>query len=143
MPKAVPYIQTRGSERFKNFLTVPFTIDMLYPVFNEKSSDTIFEGWKGKDMLSWHKFTNDEGFILEFYPDYYLVKKIKGNANYRLALPKDVNDFLNDMNRFGIEIYWSQWIDDNFEPKEYMHKDEISNYFTDLLARMGKSHELQ
>jgi len=116
---------------------------MLYPVFNEKSSDTIFEGWKGKDMLSWHKFTNDEGFILEFYPDYYLVKKIKGNANYRLALPKDVNDFLNDMNRFGIEIYWSQWIDDNFEPKEYMHKDEISNYFTDLLARMGKSHELQ
>jgi hypothetical protein len=143
MIKAVPYIQTIGGERFKNFITAPFTIDMLYPIFNKKSCDTIFDGWKGKDMLGWHKFTNDEGFILEFYPDYYLVKKIKGNTNYRLALPKDINDFINDMKRFGIEIYWSQWVDDNFEPKEYMDKEEILNYFTDLLTRMGKSHELQ
>lgn len=142
MIKVVPYIETIGTERFKNFLSVPFTIDMLYPVFNEKSCDTIFDGWHGKNILSLYKFTNDNDFVLEFYDDYYTIKKNEGNLNYRLALPKDINDFINDMSRFGIQLYWTKWIDDNFEPKDYLNKDEISNYYADLLNRMGKFNEL-
>jgi len=54
MITVVSYSETKGSERFKEFLAKPFTLDMLYPVFNEKSVETLFEGWRGKDMMNWY-----------------------------------------------------------------------------------------
>jgi hypothetical protein len=143
MTKAVPYSETKGSEKFKKFLAKPFTLDMLYPVFNAASCDTLFEGWRGKNMVNWHKFTCDD-YVLEFYPTYYTIKKNKpaDSIKYMLSIPKTIEDFINDMNRFGVELYWTTWIDENFEPKEYLRVDEIKNYWIDLLAKMGKSHEL-
>lgn len=143
MIKIVPYIMTKGSEKFKDFLALPFTIDMLYPVFGDKSTDMLFDGWRGKNMINWYKFTNDNKIILEFYPTYYTVKKnVKDSITYMLSIPENINDFINDMNRFGVQLYWTTWIDQNFEPKEYLHVDEIEQYFIDLLLKMGKSHEL-
>ena len=144
MINVVPYKETNGSEGFKKFLATPFSIDMLYPVFNDKSRDTLFDEWRGKDMLNgWSKFTSDE-YTLEFYPTYYTIKKNKpvDSIQYMLSLPTTIDDFINDMNRFGVQLYWTEWIDQNFEPKEYLHVDEIKNYWTALLAKMGKSHEL-
>ena len=139
----VAYSETKGSERFKEFLAKPFTLDMLYPVFNEKSVETLFEDWRGKDMMNWHKFSNDD-YMLEFYPTYYTIKKNKpaDSIKYMLSIPKTINDFINDMNKFGIQLYWTKWIDQNFEPKEYLPVNGIKGYFEDLLAKMGKSHEL-
>ena len=143
MIKVVPFIQTIGSEKFKQFLALPFTIDMLYPVFNEKSCNTLFDNWHYKNMLNWHKFSNDDKIIIEFYPKYYvLYKNISNNIKYMMPLPKTINSFINDMNRFNIQLYWTNWIDENFEPKEYLHVDEIKNYYVDLLGKMGKSYEL-
>jgi len=144
MAIVVPYKETKGSEGFKEFLATPFTIDMLYPVFGNKSRDTLFDEWRGKDMLNgWSKFTSDD-YTLEFYPTYYTIKKNKpvDSIQYMLSLPVTIDDFINDMNRFGVQLYWTEWIDQNFEPKEYLSVDEIKNYWTDLLAKMGKSHEL-
>lgn len=143
MIKVSPFIQTTGSERFKQFLSQPFTIDMLYPVFNDKSTVTLFDGWRGKDMVNWHKFTNDDKFVLEFYPNHYIIRKDVANAiKYMLSNPKTINDFINDMDRHGVQIYWTQWIDENFEPKECLDNDDIKAYFVDLLTKMKKSHEL-
>ena len=144
MAIVVPYKETKGSEGFKEFLATPFTIDMLYPVFGNKSRDTLFDEWRGKDMLNgWSKFTSDD-YTLEFYPTYYTIKKNKpvDSIQYMLSLPVTIDEFINDMNRFGVQLYWTEWIDQNFEPKEYLSVDEIKNYWTDLLAKMGKSHEL-
>jgi len=144
MAIVVPYKETKGSEGFKEFLATPFTIDMLYPVFGNKSRDTLFDEWRGKDMLNgWSKFTSDD-YTLEFYPTYYTIKKNKpvDSIQYMLSLPVTIDDFINDMNRFGVQLYWTEWIDQNFEPKEYLSVDEIKNYWTDLLAKMGKSQEL-
>lgn len=132
-----------GSEEFKEFLAKPFTVDMLYPVFNDKSCDTLFDDWRGKNMVNWYKFTNEDNVVLEFYPTYYNVKKdSKDSTTYMLSIPADLNDFINDMDRFGIQLYWSEWVDKNFEPKEYLESDEIRQYFVDLLKKMDKSHEL-
>ena len=143
MVAVVPYSKTKGSEKFKEFLAQPFTVDTLYPVFNQKSGDTLFDNWRGKDMLNWHKFNNDD-FTLEFYPTYYTVKKNKpvDSIKYMLSIPKTIDDFINDMNKFEVQLYWTSWIDQNFEPKEYLPVDGIKGYFEDLLANMGKSHEL-
>lgn len=128
-----------GSEKFKNFLTVSFSIDMLAPVFGDKSCDTLFNGWQGKNMGDWFKFINDNNIVLEFYSNNYIIKGIN---NHQMPLPKDINDFINDMHRFDIPLYWSKWIDANFEPREYLDSEGISNYFTDLLTKMGKSNEI-
>jgi hypothetical protein len=139
----IPYSETTGSEKFKEFLAKPFTVDMLYPVFNDKSVETLFEGWRGKDMINWYRFSNDNKIILEFYPTYYTLRKdVKDGITYMLSIPITIDDFINDMKRFGVQLQWTTWIDENFEPKEYLRVDEIKNYWTDLLAKMGKSHEL-
>lgn len=143
MIKVTPYSLTIGSEKFKEFLAKFFTLDMLYPVFNDQSCDTLFDDWRGKNMMNWHRFTNDE-YTLEFYPTYYTLKKNKpvDSIKYMLSIPKTIDDFINDMDRFSVQLYWTTWIDQNFEPKEYLHVNNIKDYFTDLLAKMGKSQEL-
>lgn len=143
MIKVAQYIETTGTQKFRDFIKQPFTIDMLYPVFNEKSCETLFDGWRGKDMLSWHKFTNDENIVLEFYVGYYIIKKKGESTGYQLMIPENIDDFINDMRRFGVQLFWTIWIDENFEPKDYLDKNEIRRYYEDLLRRMGKSHELQ
>jgi len=143
MIKVVPYVLTAGSEKFKNFLSTPFTLDMLYPIHDDKSSETIFDCWCGKNMINWYKFTNDDKIVLEFYPKYYTVKKdVQNSITYMLSIPKTIDEFINDMYRFEIELYWTSWIDFNFEPKEYLKTDEIKDYFIDLLKIMGKENEL-
>lgn len=142
MIKTVPFIKTLGSEKFKDFLALPFTIDMLYPVFNEKSVDLLFEDWHGKNMINWHRFTNED-IILEFYANHYVIRKNKPETvKYMLSIPESINDFINDMDRFGIQLYWTTWVDENFKPKEYLQKENIKDYYSDLLIRIGKPDEL-
>lgn len=144
MIKVTSFINTIGSEKFKQFLSLPFTIDMLYPVYNDKSCDTLFDTWRGKDMLNWHRFINDDKVVLEFYPKHYIIRKdTSDSAKYMMSIPETINDFINDMNRFQIQLYWTKWIDENFEPKEYLNADEIKTYYVNLLGKMDKSHELQ
>lgn len=132
MIKVVPYILTSGSKRFGEFISQPFTTDILC------SENPYFDGWT--KIINSYK--NDEGYILEFHSNHYVIKKDGGNINYRLSLPRDVDDFINDMHRLNIQLFWTQWIDDNFEPKEYLNVNEIEEYYRNLLGRMGKSHEL-
>lgn len=149
MIKVVPFDLTAGSEKFKEFLAKPFTVDMLSPVFDEKSCEKLFEGWHGKVMNNWYKFTNDDNYVLEFYPNYFIVKKeipsFRTNVldmKYQLPIPKSINHFILMINMFQIQLYWTNRIDENFEPKDYMNKDEIEKYYNDLLTRMGKIDEI-
>ena len=142
MIKAVPYIQTIGSEKFKQFLTQPFSFDFLFT--HKNNEHTLFEGWKWKDMGNWQRFTNEDKVVLEFYPDVsYSIKKPTTSGNHwQLPIPKTLNDFINDMDRVEVPIYWSEKVDQDFEPKEYLHAEEISKYFTHLLIRMGKTDDI-
>lgn len=142
MIKVTPHITTIGDEQFKKFLLQKFKIDMLYPVFGDNSVDTLFTDWRGKDMLSWHRFTNGDDIVLEFYPENYIIKGGGKKMAYELSLPESINDFINDMRRFGVQLYWSTWIDENFEPKQYLQQDEIEIYYRELLGKMDKSQEL-
>lgn len=146
MIKAVPFIYTSGSQVFKDFLSVEFKVDMLSPIFGDKSCDTLFDGWRGKDMGGYYKFTNDEGIVLEFYPNHYdIIKKdSRGTVKNKITfLPANINDFINDMFRYDVEVHWSKWVDENFEPKDFLHKDDIKQYYVDLLEKLGKGFELQ
>ena len=140
MIKVVPYIQTIGSEVFKKFISLPFSVNLLYSITSEEGINVIFDGWYGKNMGTYYKFYNEEKVVLEFYAGYYTI--IKNTKKYVLPLPKTINDFINDMDRFEIELFWNQWMNDNFEPKDYLHVDEIPTYFTNLLVKMKKEQDL-
>jgi len=128
----VTYIQTAGSEKFKEFLTLSFGFGQI----SEK-----FEGWKAKNMGTWIRYTNEDKDTLEIFAETYnMCHKSKV---FTLPHPKTLNDFINDMDRVGIQLYWGDWIDGTYDPKDYLHKDEIRNYYFTLLDKLGKSNELQ
>jgi hypothetical protein len=138
MIKTIPFIQTIGSEKFREFLTKPFQFDLLC----SDNIQILFDGWRCKDMATWFKYTNDNNIILEVYAEEYIIKH-HYPKKFVLPHPLTINDFINDMDRFGIQLYWNKWINENFEPKDFMHKDEIRNYYFNLLDTLGKSFELQ
>ena len=137
MIKVSTFIKTTGSEKFREFLAQPFNFAHLCSY--DGHWQVYFEGWKGKDMGNWLRYRDDEKHELEVYPDTY---KITGKKVSTLPHPKTLNDFINDMDRNGIQLYWNQWIDENFEPKDYLPKDEIDTYFTHLLIKMKKEKDL-
>jgi len=138
--KVAQHIATRGTESYKNLLAQAFNIGMLKDFGNEGTTPVLFDCWRGKDMNNWYKFTNDDGVILEIYPEYYLIKK--PSSSEKLSLPLSLNDFITDMLRHNVQLYWAKWIDENLEPMDYLPVNEIPNYYVELLKKMGKSHEL-
>lgn len=145
MIKVVPYFETIGTDKFKEFLSNPFEVDMLFPVTKNISVATYFNGWKGKAMVNWYKFTDDNDNTLEFYADYYIIKKAVNKIKttvYQLPLPRTINDFINDMSRLEIVMYWDEQIGETFEPKDYLDKNQVETYYFNLLNKIDKSNEL-
>lgn len=140
MIKAVPFIETIGSDKFKEFMLQPFKISMLCQINN--GDEPIFTQWRYKNMGSWYKFTNDDDIVLEFYPDQYDII-VKNNKKTIMSLPQTLDDFVCDMKRYNVQLFWDDLIDLKFEPKDYLNKDEISAYFVNLLAQIDKSNELE
>jgi hypothetical protein len=64
-------------------------------------------------------------------------------VSYELPIPIDINEFIEDMFRFNIFIYWNSLIEELFEPKDYLKRDEIKKYYVNLLSKMDKSFELK
>lgn len=114
---------------------------MLYPSFIDKDIETIFDEWVGKDMGAWHKFTCDS-HELEFYATTYKIKEIKPNNVVELPIPVTINDFINDCYRMGVDLIWSDFVDINYEPHEYLNQKQIIEYYSDLLNKMEKLNEL-
>lgn len=133
-------MQTVGTEKFKVFLTQPFDFNQLF-VLNG-NCQVLFDGWKGKNMGSWIRYTHDDDYMLEIFPKHYIIRQSKNIAGYQMPIPKTINDFINHMEMFGIQLYWNNWIDENFEPKDYLNANEISTYFTNLLIRMKKEQDI-
>lgn len=139
--KVESYNTANYSNKFKKYLENEFKIDYLLPNFVDKEHETVFDGWVGKDMGSYYRFTNDE-HTLEFYGKTYIIKNNKTNEQYEMPLPLTISQFIFDAERFNINLYWSEWVDNNFEPKDYLSKDQIIEYFKLLLSQMDRSYEL-
>ena len=136
--KVSTFDNTNKSDKFKVFLNTKFNINMLDP----KSDDILFDGWRNRGNLNgWSKFINENGHCLEFYPTYYSIKVGNDNA-YMIPIPDTINNFINDMDRYGIQLYWNNVIDIKFEPNEYLKISEIKDYWVKLLNKMEKGHEL-
>jgi hypothetical protein len=112
MKTLLPDIETTGNPKFKEFLAKQFVCDMLFPVYGDSSVTTIFDGWQGKLFYNWSRFTNGDGDILEFYAEGVYVVKVRNESNngYQRRTPETIEEFIDDMHGFGIQLYWSVWI---------------------------------
>jgi hypothetical protein len=113
-------------------------------LFQKSDSNIIvlFDGWRGKDMGTWYRYTSDDNVVLEFYSNEYNILLPYNKIKQTLPFPKSLNEFINDMCKYNVQLYWGDWIDENFEPQEYLNNENIRQYYVDLLAKMDKSHEL-
>lgn len=127
-----PYINTFGTNKFKEFLLKPFTFDNI---------PELFYGWKRKKMVNWVKFTSEE-CQLDILPYEYEIQNKKTNKKHKIPHPKTINDFINDMCRFDIPLIWDVWIENEFKPKDYLKEKQIVEYYRELLKKLNKEHEL-
>jgi hypothetical protein len=90
---------------------------MLFPVYGEHSVTTIFQGWQGELNYNWSQFTNDAGDILEFYAEGVYVTKTNNESRdaYQRRTPKTIEEFIDDMHTFGIQLNWSDWVVEKFK----------------------------
>ena len=135
--QAVPYEKTRGSEKYEQFIEAPFSHLTLKGIDDELG---IFDEWKFKDLINWVRYTNTDGVILEFYPDNYIIKN--KNNEFKLPLPNTINQFIIDMHRLNIRLFWHDRMFFKFEPRDFLSKSDVREYYELLLNRMNKSYEL-
>jgi len=118
MNQVLPDIKTAGNRKFTEFLAKQFVCDMLYPVYGESSVTTIFQGWQGELNYNWSRFTNDNGDILEFYAEGQYVTKTNNESRdvYQRRTPKTIEEFIDDMKRFGVHLHWYDWVVKKYHP---------------------------
>jgi len=117
--KVTPLIDTIGTEDYKTFLRTEF----------------IVNDWGQLKLLD-----VDNNIDLKFNErDYIITFK---NKDFKFPLPKTINDFINDMDRVGYQLYWNKWVYENLDPKDYLNKNDIYNHYKSLLETIEKSHEL-
>lgn len=112
MNQVLPDIKPAGIKGFTKFLTKQYTCDLLFPVYGKSSVSTIFQSWQGELMNHWCRFTNENGDILEFFPEgqYVLKPRNESNNSFQLRTPKTIKEFIDDMKKFGVQLFWSDWV---------------------------------
>ena len=46
------------------------------------------------------------------------------------------------MRRLGIQLYWGDWMERDYEPRDFLPQNEIEDYYAELLNKIDKGHEL-
>ena len=131
MISVVPYIDTIGTDKFREFLKTPFKMEML---------ETIFKGWEKDpkhDTLQQEYWCGETVLGFGFDGSEYAIHR-----DTILPFPTNINDFINDMTRFGITLYWADDMLVKFSPKDMYSPEKIREYYTGLLEKLEKDHEL-
>lgn len=139
MSKAVKFIETMGTDEYRKLVSSPFDYNILGHV-NNVNVPILFKGWIGKNYPTHVSYTSDNNPILYFYLNYMEIRKI--GLVVRLPIPTTIYDFIECMCLNEVDLYWSDWIDAKFQPKDYLPQNKIEDYYADLLNKMDKSHEL-
>lgn len=137
--KSISFIEVEeSSKEYKDFLLQPFNVGNLY-FFNEHS-DVLFLDWKGTDMNGWYRFVNpNNDAVLEFHNDEYKIKLRSGI--FKFPIPKNVNEFISDCNRVGLDLYWNPIkMNSLFEMKIYLEEKESKEYYKQLLTKIEKEN---
>lgn len=131
--KVTSYLNTIKNAKYKEFLNQPFNIESTTKIFND---------FKYKNLASLIKLQGND-IIFEFYTNYYKI--INENTNEIIQInkiPTTLYEFIEDINKYNVQIFWSNNIFNTFEPEIILESNDIKTYYENLLKKINKSHEL-
>jgi hypothetical protein len=131
MTKVATYIKTNRTNKYREFLNKPFEF---------KDIPNLFIGWEMKDDNVFIKVFSNNSVKLNINSEHYQIDI--GLHVYTSLNPLTINDFINDMDRNGIDLYWDEKALNNLKPIDYIISEEIGLYYKNLLDKMGKGFEL-
>lgn len=96
----------------------------------DAEKEILFEGWSCKDMYHfqeiYHKGSNT---IITFEPSEYEVN-YQGRKFLFPLLPETIDDFINDLKRIGITLFWKQKIADIYGIDKVTSNKTIIDYYS-------------
>lgn len=89
----------------------------------------LFDGWSCKDMYHFTEIYNKEtNTIITFEPNEYEVNHAGRKFLFPLH-PETIDDFINDLKRIGIILFWKQEITDIYEIDSITSNIKIIDYY--------------
>lgn len=162
--EASPFIDTKGSIEAKNGLyNISFDFSRIankygeIPVkrggfwesdqayekrlskWNEEERTVLFEGWVCKDMHHYQEiYDKEKNIVITFEINEYEVN-YSGRKFLFKVLPDTVDDFINDLKRIGIKLFWKPEIADIYGIENITSNKKIIDYYALLKELNGSS----
>lgn len=150
--EASPYIDTKGSDKAKNELyTIPFDYKKIANPLGEKpvkrygflesdsafadrldewekaEANVLFDGWTCKDLFHFQEI-RFKNVIITLEINSYEVNYGGRKFTFQL-LPDTIDDFINDLKRIGIILFWKPEIADIYGIENVTSNKKIIDYY--------------
>lgn len=103
-------------------------------------NDVLFEGLSCKDMFHYQEVTIiSTSTIITFETNLYEINHL-GKKFLFPVLPDTIDDFINDLKRIGIVLFWKQKIADFYGIDSVTSNKKIIDYYT-LVKNLNKKIE--
>jgi hypothetical protein len=152
--EASPYLETNGSDKAKKELyNQPFHFNRIAnktgiqpeklggfwesdDAFVERLAgwkleeiNVLFDGWVCKDMFHYQEIVyKNKNIIITFEPTVYEVNYL-GKKFLFPVLPDTIDDFINDLKRIGIKLFWKSKIADIYGITNVTSNKKIIDYY--------------
>lgn len=156
-----PYIDTKGSDKAKNELyNIPFDFKKISNPFGGRpvkmggfwesdeayssrliewenaEKEVLFEEWTCKDMYHYQEIRS-KSVTVTIEPTVYEIN-YSGKKFSFSVLPDTIDDFINDLKRIGIKLFWKPEIVDIYGIDNITSNKKIIDYY-DLLKKLDGS----
>lgn len=141
--RSLPFDKSSRRQEYFEFLNQPFHVGMVGFVAGEQymNQEPFLYDWSGVPMLNWIKFSKDR-YSIEFYDhkNFYKINnpQLSVQKNYTFPHPRNLIDFLSDLDRCEIEAEWGEYVIRNNDIKHILSNSDYKTYIDDLLVRIGK-----
>lgn len=162
--EASPYLDTKGSDKAKNELyNLPFDFGRVANKTGERPEKmggfwesnegflereaswkleelrVLFYGWSCKDMHHYQEIIHKgKNIIITFEPSVYEVN-YAGKKFLFPALPETMDEFITDLKRIGIKLFWKPEIVDIYGIDNVSSNKKIIDYYALIKELNGSS----
>jgi hypothetical protein len=98
--------------------------------WEQEEKNVLFDGWACKDMYHYQEIYNKRNnTIITFETNEYEVNH-SGRKFLFPLLPDTIDDFINDLKRIGITLFWKQEIADIYGVDKVTSNEKIIDYYS-------------
>jgi len=98
----------------------------------------LFQGWSCKDMIQYQEIRNKTtNTVITFEPSEYEVNHL-GKKFLFPVHPDTIDDFITDLKRIGVALFWKQEIADIYGVDNVTSNQKIIDYY-DLINKLNGS----